>query len=217
MDKTEQNQAWQQVNELIEKYQLHDKFVPFGYTQIWNQEFINNTKGLKFDFVLEIGCFEGLTTNYICDNLLNEGGRIICIDPLADYYLTEKISQSEEVENYESHKIFAGQYERFVKNTMGKPVQLIRKRSADAYVEIIDYRFGFVYIDGDHRFQQVLTDAKMAFNVCADNGLMLFDDYGGYHGEVKRALDKFMMGENSGRIEVVFSNYQLMLKKLPAK
>ena len=121
------------------------------FTQDWNREFKENTKGIKVDFALEIGCFEGLTTNYICDNLLSKEGRIICIDPLPDDHNTLPFG--------EDNKIFEGQYDRFVRNTRGRPVELIRKKSDEAFDRNFrDYRFGLIYIDGDHREDAAARD-----------------------------------------------------------
>ena len=45
------------------------------YTYDWNNEFKKNTSGINnLSLCLEIGCFEGLTSNYIIDNMLNENG-----------------------------------------------------------------------------------------------------------------------------------------------
>jgi len=80
------------------------------YTQDWSHQFIMNTKGLgKFDLAMEIGCFEGRTSNYIVDNLLTENGKLICIDPLADGNTPTIPMQP----------VFKNQYERFIHNTHG--------------------------------------------------------------------------------------------------
>ena len=69
------------------------------YTHNWNSEFKSNTNNLgKFNLCLEIGCFEGLTSNYICDRLLNHNGKLICVDPLTDNYLNTDLSEKD-VEN----------------------------------------------------------------------------------------------------------------------
>ena len=100
---------------------------------------------------LEIGAFEGLTTNYICDHMLKPDGRVICIDPMEDYYLKEGSDE-------ETNKMFVGQYERFLKNTKDQPVELQRKTSREAFPGLKDYLFSFVYVDGDHREEEVYLD-----------------------------------------------------------
>lgn len=173
------------------------------FTQDWNSEFRKNTKGIKCDFALEIGCFEGMTSRYICDNMLNPGGRMICIDPLTDEYLP----------GHEDNNLFVGQYDRFMRNTRTYPIELIREKSNLVWNKIKDYRFDFIYVDGDHTEQAVYEDGVMAFTLCKQHGYILFDDYDGYRDETKRGIEK-VLTQFAGKFEVVQKGYQIMIKKL---
>jgi hypothetical protein len=64
-----------------------------NYTEKWNGGFIKNTNIFvkNIDLCLEIGCFEGMTSNYIVDNILTENGKLICVDPLTDIYLNDNL------------------------------------------------------------------------------------------------------------------------------
>lgn len=173
-----------------------------NFTQNWNGQFIKNTIGIKVDFALEIGCFEGLTSNYICDNIINHGGRMICVDPLTDEYLP----------GHKDNEMFKGQYERFIRNTKGRPIELIRKKSIDAYEQLKDYRFGFIYIDGDHTEDGVFNDGVKYWNVLKENGgLMLFDDYG-QSEETKRGIDRFL-DTQKGNFELLVKDYQVLIRR----
>lgn len=176
-------------------------FIIDSFTQDWNKEFIKNTKGLKFDFALEIGAFEGLTTKYICETLLNPGGRIICVDPLTDEYLP----------GHPDNHLFKGQYDRFIRNTRDLPVELIRKKSDQVWGELKDYRFDFIYVDGDHTAGQVFKDAEMALKLVKLNGFILFDDYQ-WRKETTDSLDKFLSSFER-HITVIHKDYQLMVQK----
>ncbi len=176
-------------------------------TQDWNGEFKKNTKGIKVETALEIGCFEGLTTNYICDNLLKEGGRIICIDPLEDEYLP----------GHKDNEIFKGQYERFIRNTANRPMELIRKKSSEAYYQIKDLRFGLIYVDGDHTEQGVFNDAVIYWNLLLDSprgvgGYMLFDDYG-QSEDTKKGIDRFLETQK-GNFKLLVKDYQVLIQRL---
>lgn len=177
-------------------------FMQEGFTQDWNGEFKKNTQGMKFDFALEIGAFEGLTSRYICDNLLNPGGRMICIDPLTDEYLP----------GHKDNEMFVGQYDRFTRNTRGYPIELIRKQSIDAFAQLQDYRFDFIYIDGDHREESVYIDAVNAFNILKVGGHILFDDYE-WREETKRGIDRFLNSVPMNKMTVVLKGYQVMIQK----
>lgn len=175
------------------------------YTQFWNIDFINNTKNLgKFDLVLEIGSFEGLTTNYICDNLLTPTGKMIAVDPLEDSYL-ESI-------NKEVNTLFVGQYDRFIKNTKNQPVQLIRKESKEAFAYIKNHQFDFIYVDGDHSKDGVYFDAEESFKLCKKNGYILFDDYK-WSMETQEGIDNFLI-EHSNQLTILIKNHQVLIQKM---
>jgi FkbM family methyltransferase len=176
-------------------------FAMSDFTQNWNGEFIKNTKGMKFDFALEIGCFEGLTSRYICENLLKSGGRMICVDPLTDEYLP----------GHPDNHMFVGQYERFIKNTKGYPIELIRETTPQAFGKLWDYQFDFIYIDGDHRENEVFLDGCNAFRVTKVGGHILFDDYE-WREETKRGIDKFL-DTHRPKITVLHKGYQVLIRK----
>lgn len=177
-------------------------FAMAEFTQNWNGEFVKNTKGMKFDFALEIGAFEGLTSRYICDNLLNPGGRMICVDPLLDYYLP----------GHKDNDLFVGQEQRFKRNTAGYPIELKQMKSVDAYRSMQDYRFDFIYIDGDHTENAVFMDATNCFNILKVGGFMLFDDYE-QSDETKRGIDRFLAMYPTNKMTVELKGYQVMIKK----
>lgn len=168
----------------------------------WNKEFIINTYELKFDLVLEVGCFEGLTTKYICEKLLNEGGRVVCVDPLEDYYTPEDTEHKE---------MFHQQYQRFLGNTRGLPVNLIKKTSDIALPELHELRFDLIYIDGDHNTEPVYRDCVNAFKILKVGGYMLIDDYE-WRETTKSGIDRFLL-DHQGFYEMITQGYQVMIKK----
>ena len=189
-----------------DKYTEENYYFILSFTQDWNGEFKKSTHGMKFNFALEIGAFEGLTTCYICDNLLNPEGRIIVIDPMPDDYNTLPFG--------EDNKMFEGQYERFIRNTKGKPVELMRMKSSDAFKisSFTDYRFDFIYIDGDHSTNAVYLDGVNSLKVCKIGGYILFDDYQ-WRPETRDGIDRFLR-EYDRYIEVVKVGYQILIKKI---
>lgn len=183
-------------------------------TQNWNQEFIKNTEFLKkgVEFALEIGCFEGLTTRYICDELLSPGGRMIAIDPLTDEYLTAGDEKTKNEINAECAGMFTGQYGRFIRNTKGYPVELKRGTSREImHGEFMHYRFNFIYVDGDHRQEEVYNDGILALVACRKGGYILFDDYG-WREDTARGIDRFIE-DHLDYVEVVSRGYQVLVRK----
>jgi len=198
-----------------EDYELRNYLLSYEvmekYTQLWNNEFKINTAELpKVDLALELGVFEGLTTNYICDNMLNEGGRVICIDPLEDNYYVDNLRE-QDIETNKNLTFFNGQYDRFISNTKNKPVNLIRKKSVDAYEDVKDYRFQFIYVDGDHRKEGVYHDCTKYIYCMKVGAYMLIDDYG-WSDETKEGVDLFLK-EKEGQYELISMGYQVLIKK----
>jgi len=181
-------------------------------TQSWNQSFIKNTESLgKFDFVLEIGAFEGMTSKYICENLINDGGRMIAIDPLEDNYIIENVNDYANQLNSEL-PYFKSQHSRFLINTQNLPIELIRRTFSESFDKLTHFLFDFIYIDGDHRAESVYFDGINAFKYLKRGGYILFDDYEWGNGETKRGIDRFI-SENQSFIDVVSINEQVLIRK----
>jgi FkbM family methyltransferase len=195
----------QSVELFTDDYRLENFIItkePIANAQDWNKEFIENTKGLpKIELALEVGSFEGRTSRYICKNMLTAEGRIVCVDPLEDYYVTPG-----------DIDYFKGQHQRFLRNTRNLPVNLIRKKSNDAWEELKDLRFQFIYIDGDHSEQAVYDDCTNGFKILKKGGHMLIDDYTWSEGTT-RGIDKFL-SEHAPFFQLVTKNYQVLIKKL---
>jgi hypothetical protein len=197
-----------------------------SYTRNWNQEFVNNTNQIKLKnqkLCLEIGSFEGLTSNYIVDNILSDDGKLICIDPLTDTYLVENLSENDIEHNNNGWKYFNGQYDRFIENTKNnlesKKIELYRELSSEALPKLKEKykdKFDFIYIDGDHRDFAVYFDAVNSFEICKPNGYILFDDYlwedYSNHKITKDGIDRFI-NEYSDKLDVVINDYQVMIRK----
>ena len=197
-----------------------------SYTRNWNQEFVNNTNQIKLKnqkLCLEIGSFEGLTSNYIVDNILSDDGKLICIDPLTDTYLVENLSENDIEHNNNGWKYFNGQYDRFIENTKNnlesKKIEWYRELSSEALPKLKEKykdKFDFIYIDGDHRDFAVYFDAVNSFEICKPNGYILFDDYlwedYSNHKITKDGIDRFI-NEYRDKLDVVINAYQVMIRK----
>lgn len=203
------------IDEIQEVYEMN-------YTHNWNQQFINNTKEFKnLDLALEIGCFEGLTSNYICDKLLSENGKLICVDPLENTYLSEKLTAKDEKNNKTVNSYFDGQYDRFIENTKHQErISLWRMLSSVAIPRLLkEYKglFGLIYVDGDHRAKGVYNDGVGAFSLCKEGGIIIFDDYqwGKEYrtNRPKTGIDKFL-SEYVGRYRILHMDYQVVIMKL---
>lgn len=196
-----------------------------NYTKDWNHWFILNTRGINnLDLCLEIGCFEGATSNYIVENLLSPSGKLVCVDPLKDSYLVEDLDEEDERSNSEEFHFFKDQKSRFFENTQdlrnsGKIILhekssfLFYEDSSSEYLNSFD----FIYIDGDHRPDSVYKDGIKCFDLCKEGGLILFDDYE-WRSDVERkstksGIDRFLE-EYNGRYREIKKNYQILIEKI---
>lgn len=188
------------------------------YTKNWNHAFIRSVSGLSnFNLCLEVGCFEGLTTNYIIDNLLNKDGKIICVDPLTNIYLNNDLKETDiEINNIDN--FFEGQYERFMNNVRehidSEKLILYRDMSFNVYEKLKELYLNsvdFIYIDGDHRPESVYLDGVNCLDLCKPNGYILFDDYN--WRDTHKGIDRFL-NEHGDKLMIMKLDYQLLVKKI---
>ena len=165
---------------------------------------------------LEIGSFEGRSTVWTVENMLEDGGDIVCID-------TWEGSEEHTPEDME------GVEERFDKN-----IALLRNKfpqrnvlkEKNTSLKILGlhayeqhYKFDFIYIDGSHVAKDVMTDACMSWPLLKRNGFMVFDDYlwrpQGFDSmqRPKIAVDTFV-NLFEDELALVMVNYQLIVKKI---
>jgi cephalosporin hydroxylase len=120
--------------------------------------------------IIEIGCYEGGSTFWFADTLcpLNDKLKIYAIDPHTE---SEDISENilDAKENF-LYNLEACEYK--------DQIEYIPKTSNVALVELISrgVKAELIYIDGDHRAPEVLTDLVLAFELLPIGGILLCDD-----------------------------------------
>ena len=178
------------------------------YTQLWNGEFVKNTSFINRHSLLsvcEIGCFEGLTSNYIVDNLLANNGTLVCIDPLDTEYELDC-----------DNGLFRGQYDRFIENTEQNKerIELMREPSGTALPLLPDNYFDLIFIDGHHAKPECYIDGTEAFRICKVGGYILWDDYEwGAEKPVKEAVGQVLQENTNYRLLLKLN--QVLVQKLP--
>lgn len=191
-------------NYYLTKFQIHNYCISGS-----NANFLKNTANLpKLNLVIEVGCMEGITTKYICENLLDDTGssRVIAVDPLNDYYVTD---------DPRYHPEFKHQYQRFKRNTRGLPVDLMRGKSQDELPKLHALRACMCYIDGNHYPPMPYLDGCWCFAITKIGGYILFDDFL-WCDETQANIQKFL-DEFIGHYEVIEKSYQVLIKKTSNK
>jgi predicted O-methyltransferase YrrM len=126
--------------------------------------------------LIEIGCYEGLSTSYLIERCAGFGPlQIHCVDT----WQGSADLPPERMEGVE-HR-----FDRNVATAIGRAsadvtLRKIRQRSEIALAALITERtepFDLIYIDGSHTAPDVLVDAILAFQLLRVGGVMIFDDY----------------------------------------
>jgi predicted O-methyltransferase YrrM len=155
---------------------------------------------------LEIGSFEGRSTVWIVENMMNPGDWIDCVDTWeggeehgeedmaaveARFHHNVDIvlggGTSSERASYDTGDHFTrfasdgpdAENNRIYKYKSTSAEFLGRKLASNLAYLKPDYvpMYDFIYIDGSHIAKDVLTDACMAWPLLKPKGLMVFDDY----------------------------------------
>ena len=159
--------------------------------------------------ILEIGCYEGLSSVFFADNFLdNANSSLTCVDPFLhidnnDYcYLL----QNDEEFNFDYNISIC-------KNTDNIT---IHKITSDKFFENNKKTYNFIYIDGCNEPDFVNRDMENSFNVLEKQGIMVMFDY--CHNEsdgeyIKKTIDD-LFKKYDGQYEELNKGNQLAIRKL---
>lgn len=149
-------------------YRFSINFSADGYSRR-NIEHILSKCGLPRTIV-EIGIFEGNTTFWLADALTRFGHAFTM-------YAIDPHEGSEDLADTDFNLI----HNNFVHNLStysGTGVTYLRDYSTSALTSLISsgFKADFVYVDGDHRASQVLTDLVLSWELLDIGGVILCDD-----------------------------------------
>jgi len=163
---------------------------------------------------LEIGSFEGRSTVWTVENMMEDGGEIYCIDTWegSEEHVKGELDGAED----RFHQNISVLRTKFP----NRAVVSFKSTSVEALAGLLTHKkqFDFIYIDGSHVAKDVLTDACMAWPLLKKDGIMAFDDYlwkvNGFtiNQRPKIAIDAFVnIFENE--IAMAHNGYQLIVRK----
>lgn len=155
------------------KINFNQKLLNKQFTNKWflnNLEifsyFLPKDKNKKFNY-LEIGCFEGLSSYYV----LSEYEFVNAF--LVDLWGAPNPNSQILSNNFDSIEEHFDQNLSKFKFTKIKDDSVISMRKLLRENKIFD----FIYIDGSHNGEDILSDAIEAFKILKVNGLIFFDDF----------------------------------------
>ena len=193
------------------------------FTADWFSYAVDNFKEVKrimgsADSILEIGSHEGMSSCWMLQELLSDTGTITCIDPWANEPLSA-FDDDVVPDNRIIERVFRSNTDKARK--AGQTLEVMPDLSFNALAQLITQgrRYDFIYVDGSHDADAVLTDACMCFGLLKPGGIMLFDDYLWPYAtdalsRPKMSIDAFV-NMFTNRINIGIQNYQLSIQKKP--
>ena len=188
----------------------------------WTELFVNNKKQIKD--VLEIGCYEGRATVWLCENVLNEPGSTYEVVDTFGGSLSESgmIHDKEQLEqgalaieeNFRHNIQFFPDIEFTVHKGLSQKIlpQLEKKE------------YDLIYIDASHRADDTLVDAYFAHKLLKPGGILIFDDFGWKDPKDLSPINSPELGIRmfyqlyQSEYELLFEGYQVgFVKKNPNK
>ena len=184
----------------------------YKYSQTWFigsdinlllSNFLNKSQGNK---ILEIGCFEGLSSTFFADNFIdNEYSNLTCVDP----FLT--IDNNDHINYLQNNQEMNFDFNMSICKNIDKIK--IHKITSDIFFENNNNLYNFIYIDGCHEPDFIKRDMENSFKFLEKNGIMWMNDYMGGDGiKIRNVMDTFLE-KYKGQYELIHKGYQLAIKK----
>lgn len=179
----------------------------YSYTKDWfiNSELhkylLNHVNPNRKLTILEIGCYEGLSSCFFSDILLNHPESTLnCVDPFSELDPTTPVTKDTE-------SLF---YSNISKSKNYNKIK-VHKDYSNNFFKSNSKIYNLIYIDGSHSYADVVSDLRNAFEYSHSNGIIWMDDYLG-KSEVKNAIDA-VLNEYNGKYELIHSGYQIAIIK----
>ena len=141
--------------------------------------------------ILEMGTYRGATACNIAMNL-SSGTLYTCdcgFDAFEKYLKEEQVEHGDKIKyaKYEIGEIYIKYlpHSKSIKQLVGNTRD---KKFGEELIHLAP--FDLIYIDASHTKEGVKNDTELAFNLLADDGLVIWDDYNGWWGGVTEYLDE---------------------------
>ena len=157
----------------VEKIKFEQKLLKKKFSNKW---FLNNfeifsfflpeDKNIKFDY-LEIGCFEGLSSFYVLSEYNNVNAYLIDLWDLPNPNSQIISNNFNLIEKNFDDNMNKFNYKKIKEDSVTGMRKLLKENKF----------FDFIYIDGSHNGEDVLSDAIEAFKILRIDGILFFDDF----------------------------------------
>jgi len=177
---------------------------------------------------LEIGVFHGVTSRNVC-NLLYEIHKKDFTFTGIDLFTTAREEIIDEIipQTKFSNPLKSFYYKYIVRldpyseesvvrllDRYKSNINIIKGNSNKILKEISLDMIDYVFLDGGHKYETVLTDLKNLTKVIQNNGIVLCDDYDlTYAPGVKKAIDEYVL-LNNFNLKILNSRFAEITKKI---
>jgi len=185
----------------------------YKYTKTWffhcelKCYLINFLDKSKENRILEIGCYEGLSSVFFADNFIdNPHSSLTCVDPFLTIDNNDHcyLLQNGEELNFDYN----------ISNCKNTDKITIHKITSDNFFENNNKTYNFIYIDGCHEKEFIKRDMENSFNILEKGGIMWMDDYRVGNGIISKKKMDYFLEKYNGYYELIYKGYQLAIRKL---
>ena len=128
--------------------------------------FLPKDKNSKFDY-LEIGCFEGLSSFYVLSEYKSVNAFFLDMWDMPNPNSKTLSDDFERIEKTFDQNLSDFHFKKMKDDSVISMRKLLKQ----------NVLFDFIYIDGSHNGEDILSDAIEAFKILKVNGLIFFDDF----------------------------------------
>ena len=128
--------------------------------------FLPKDKSQKFDY-LEVGCFEGLSSFYVLSEYKSVNAFFLDIWDLPNPNSKTLSNNFNTVEKAFDKNLSEFNFTKIKEDSVVSMRRLLKQNKS----------FDFIYIDGSHNGEDILSDAIEAFKILKVGGLIFFDDF----------------------------------------
>lgn len=184
----------------------------YKHTQKWflgseiKKTLVNHLQTSSKNTILEIGCFEGLSSVFFADTFLEHpSSSLTCVDPFMT--ITDNDHKQFITHSVESN------FDYNIGNCKYPSKITVNKITSDDFFLENTKKYNFIYIDGCHEPDFIERDMKNAFAVLEEGGILWMDDYLGDDGiKIKASMDTILKSFQ-GKYDIIHSGYQLAIRK----
>lgn len=202
-----QNKSKFLLNKFFGKYKYTYGRDWFYKSEIYkNAQYFLGKKNKNNFRILEIGCFEGLSTTFFIDTFLSKSNsKLTAVDPFILYSDNDHFSLLDriQIKNF---------FFNLSQSKYPDKVQYLGLTS-DNFFEMNKTKYNFIYIDGMHTKEQIPRDIINSWNSLLVGGIIWMDDYLGDNSKLKNSFDE-TISSLKGKHEVIHRGYQIAIKKL---